>query len=87
MKLRRRRFLQAAGAAAAWAGASGAPAWAGGHSTLDWDRSLRSPGAKFELAQDGFRLDGRPFVMRSGSMHYPRVPRPYWRDRMRKLRA
>ncbi len=20
-------------------------------------------------------------------MHYPRVPRPYWRDRMRKMRA
>lgn len=32
-------------------------------------------------------LDGKPFVVRSGSMHYPRVPRPYWRDRMRKLRA
>lgn len=34
-----------------------------------------------------FLLDGKPFQIRSGSMHYPRVPRPYWRDRMRKMRA
>jgi beta-galactosidase len=32
-------------------------------------------------------LDGKPFAIISGSMHYPRVPRPYWRDRMRKMRA
>lgn len=34
-----------------------------------------------------FMLDGKPFVVRSGSMHYPRVPREYWRDRMKKMRA
>ena len=34
-----------------------------------------------------FLLDGKPFVIRSGEMHYPRVPRAYWRDRMRKARA
>lgn len=34
-----------------------------------------------------FLLDGEPFLIRSGEMHYPRVPRPYWRDRMRKMRA
>ena len=28
-----------------------------------------------------------PFLVRSGEMHYPRVPRAYWRDRMRKMRA
>ena len=32
-------------------------------------------------------LDGKPFVIRSGEMHYPRVPRQYWRDRMKKMRA
>src|SRR5437667_566711 len=36
---------------------------------------------------ESFLLDGRPFVIRSGEMHYPRVPRQYWRDRMRKMRA
>ncbi len=34
-----------------------------------------------------FVLDGKPFVIRSGEMHYPRVPREYWRDRMKKMRA
>jgi beta-galactosidase len=34
-----------------------------------------------------FLLDGRPFQIISGDMHYARVPREYWRDRMRKMRA
>lgn len=34
-----------------------------------------------------FLLDGKPFVIRSGEMHYPRVPREYWRDRFKKARA
>ena len=34
-----------------------------------------------------FLLDGSPFLIRSGEMHYPRVPREYWRDRMKKMRA
>lgn len=34
-----------------------------------------------------FLLDGKPFQVRSGEMHYSRVPRPYWRDRLRKMKA
>jgi len=41
----------------------------------------------FGWRKDQFLLDGAPFVIRSGEMHYPRVPRPYWRDRMRKMKA
>jgi beta-galactosidase len=41
----------------------------------------------FTTKGEQFLLDGEPFVIRSGEMHYPRVPRPYWRDRMRKMRA
>jgi beta-galactosidase len=41
----------------------------------------------FSTRGDQFLLDGQPFLIRSGEMHYPRVPRPYWRDRMRKMRA
>ena len=32
------------------------------------------------------RLD-KPHVIISGEMHYPRVPREYWRDRLRQARA
>lgn len=34
-----------------------------------------------------FLLDGKPFQIISGDMHYARVPRQYWRDRMRKMKA
>jgi Beta-galactosidase len=33
-----------------------------------------------------FLLNGSPFRYVSGSLHYFRVPRAYWRDRLRKLR-
>lgn len=34
-----------------------------------------------------FLLDGKPFQIIAGDMHYARVPRQYWRDRMRKMKA
>jgi beta-galactosidase len=38
--------------------------------------------------QDGkFLLDGKPFQIVSGEMHYPRIPRAYWRQRFRMARA
>lgn len=36
---------------------------------------------------DTFRLDGKAFRYVSGSLHYFRVPRELWQDRMRKIRA
>ena len=35
----------------------------------------------------GFRLDGAPFRLLAGAIHYFRVPRAYWRDRLIKLKA
>jgi beta-galactosidase len=38
--------------------------------------------------QDGkFLLDGKPFQIVSGEMHSPRIPRAYWRDRLRMAKA
>lgn len=38
--------------------------------------------------QDGaFQLDGKPFQIISGEMHYPRIPRAYWRVRLRMAKA
>jgi beta-galactosidase len=34
-----------------------------------------------------FLLDGKPFHVISGEMHYPRIPREYWRARLRMARA
>ncbi|URL57169.1 beta-galactosidase [Luteibacter flocculans] len=41
----------------------------------------------FAIQGDQFLLDGKPYVIRSGEMHYPRIPRADWRDRLRKARA
>ena len=34
-----------------------------------------------------FLLDGQPLQIISGDMHYARVPRQYWRDRMKKMKS
>jgi beta-galactosidase len=36
----------------------------------------------FVLGDSVFLLDGKPFQMISGEMHYPRIPRAAWRSRM-----
>ena len=41
----------------------------------------------FELADNDFLLDGKPFQIISGEIHYPRVPREAWRDRMKMAKA
>src|SRR5688572_6951083 len=41
----------------------------------------------FELGDSDFLLDGRPFQMISGEMHYTRIPPEYWRARMRMAKA
>jgi beta-galactosidase len=41
----------------------------------------------FALADSTFMLDGKPFLMISGEMHYPRVPREAWRSRMKMAKA
>lgn len=37
--------------------------------------------------QTSFLIDGKPFQIISGEMHYSRIPRAYWRDRLKKARA
>ncbi|OCX53737.1 beta-galactosidase [Mucilaginibacter sp. PPCGB 2223] len=41
----------------------------------------------FALGDSTFLLDGKPFQIISGEMHYPRVPREAWRARMKMARA
>ena len=41
----------------------------------------------FSLGDSTFLLDGQPFQMISGEMHYPRVPREAWRQRMKMAKA
>ncbi len=41
----------------------------------------------FSLGDTTFLLDGKPFQMISGEIHYPRVPREAWRQRMKMAKA
>ncbi|MVN92810.1 glycoside hydrolase family 35 protein [Mucilaginibacter aquatilis] len=41
----------------------------------------------FALGNTDFLLDGKPFQMISGEIHYPRVPREAWRSRMKMAKA
>ena len=42
---------------------------------------------RLTIEKDGFYLDGAPFRFIAGAIHYFRVPRAYWRDRLMKLKA
>lgn len=41
----------------------------------------------FEIIGDDFVLDGAPFQIMSGALHYFRIHPDHWRDRLEKLRA
>ncbi|MGQ7856850.1 glycoside hydrolase family 35 protein [Pedobacter sp. WC2501] len=41
----------------------------------------------FKLGETDFLLDGKPFQIISGEMHYPRVPKEAWRARMKMAKA
>ena len=43
--------------------------------------------SKFTIEKDGFYLNGEPFRVLAGAIHYFRVPAEYWRDRLIKLKA
>jgi beta-galactosidase len=44
-------------------------------------------GAAFGVDGDHFVLNGKPFQVISGEMHYPRIPRAYWRERFRMAKS
>jgi beta-galactosidase len=41
----------------------------------------------FVAANGQFTLDGKPFQIITGEIHYPRVPREYWRARLKMAKA
>jgi beta-galactosidase len=49
--------------------------------------SAQAAAHTFGIQGDQFVLDGKPFQIISGEMHYARIPKEYGRDRLRKARA
>ena len=51
-----------------------------------WPNSLPNNN-KFELSDTNFLMNGKPFQIISGEMHYPRIPRGAWRQRFQMAKA
>ncbi|WP_263359696.1 glycoside hydrolase family 35 protein [Acidicapsa ligni] len=45
------------------------------------------PASPVTIEGDHFVRNGKPYQILSGAIHYARVPRAYWRDRLQKARA
>jgi beta-galactosidase len=41
----------------------------------------------FSITDESFVLNGRPFTIRCGEMHFARIPREYWRHRLQMAHA
>lgn len=46
-----------------------------------------TPTHTFAIGDQDFLLDGKPFVIRCGEIHFPRVPREYWKHRLQMCHA
>lgn len=42
---------------------------------------------RFEIGREAFLLDGKPLQIRCGEMHFARVPREYWAQRLKTIKA
>ncbi|MBZ4191788.1 beta-galactosidase [Niabella beijingensis] len=52
-----------------------------------YDATAQQSHATFSIGDSSFLLNDRPFVIRCGEMHYTRVPREYWRHRLKMAKA
>ncbi len=41
----------------------------------------------FEVGKGTFLLNGKPFVVKAAEVHYPRIPEPYWEQRILSCKA
>lgn len=47
----------------------------------------KQPAQSFTVRNGQFLLDGKPFQIVSGAIHYERIPQAYWRSRLRMAKA
>lgn len=53
----------------------------------DAQASLSESKGSFTAGKGTFLLNGEPYVVKAAELHYPRIPRPYWDDRIKKCKA
>ena len=49
--------------------------------------SCASDKGKFEVGNKTFLLNGKPFVVKAAELHYPRIPKEYWEQRIESAKA
>lgn len=49
--------------------------------------SAARKGGTFTVGDKTFLLNGKPFVVKAAELHYPRIPRPYWEQRIKMCKA
>ena len=50
--------------------------------TMAWGNAVNAVGTRFEAGNGTFLLNGKPFVVKAAELHYPRIPKPYWDQRI-----
>lgn len=51
------------------------------------DSAITSVQSDFTFGKGTFLLNGKPFVVKAAELHYPRIPRPYWEQRIQLCKA
>lgn len=49
--------------------------------------TAQAHGGDFTAGKNTFLLNGQPFVVKAAELHYPRIPRPYWDQRIKMCKA
>lgn len=49
--------------------------------------NLTAKSGTFTVGNKTFLLNGKPFVVKAAELHYPRIPRPYWEQRIKLCKA
>ena len=55
--------------------------------TMAWGNAVNAVGTRFEAGNGTFLLNGKPFVVKAAELHYPRIPKPYWDQRIKLCKA
>lgn len=52
-----------------------------------WNMEEFEDQPRFEAGDGTFLLNGEPMVVKAAELHYPRIPRPYWEQRIKMCKA
>ena len=52
-----------------------------------WNFDSFAQQPRFEAGKGTFLLNGKPFIVKAAELHYPRIPKPYWDQRIKLCKA